>query len=91
VLGARSKDVYPREVVISGSLNLGALSVMFHAHPPKGLLRSRHPILPRSDSAFPTVVTPRSKETKLMLPYMCLGSHFTCTVILHGETNTMFD
>jgi hypothetical protein len=40
------------------SLGLGEHSIMVHAHPPQGTFRSRQPIIPCSDGAFPTVQLP---------------------------------
>jgi hypothetical protein len=39
----------------------------------------------------PPTVIPRSKETELKLPYVCLGSHITRTVTHRGKTDAMFD
>jgi hypothetical protein len=33
----------------------------------------------------------RSKGTELQLPYVCPGTHNTCTMIHHGKTDAMFD
>jgi hypothetical protein len=55
VLGARSKGTYPSEVVLLGSLGLGALGFVFHACHPKGAPRSHQSIFPRIDGAFPTI------------------------------------
>jgi hypothetical protein len=45
----------PSEIILLDGLGLGALSVVFHAVPPKGAPGIHHPIFPRNDGAFPFV------------------------------------
>jgi hypothetical protein len=52
VLGVGGKGARPSEVILPDNLSLGALSVMLHAHSPKGMLGSREPIFPHDDGAF---------------------------------------
>jgi hypothetical protein len=61
---------------MSGSLSLDALGVMFYAHPPKGVLKSHHSILPRDDSAFLAIQLPLpGEELPLQLDGQRLRGH----------------
>jgi hypothetical protein len=57
--------VHPSVIVLLDSLNQDVLKVAFHALPPKGTLKSRHPILPCSDDTLPTVHLPPPGEEQL--------------------------
>jgi hypothetical protein len=78
VLGARSKGAYPSDVVLPGSLGLGALGIMFHVDPPNGKLGSQQPILPCSNGAFPTVQVPLTSE-ELLPQLVCHRRCCHCT------------
>jgi hypothetical protein len=55
IFGVGGKGMCPSEIILLDGLGLGALSIVFHAVPPKGALGSHHPIFPRNDGAFPFV------------------------------------
>jgi hypothetical protein len=46
------------KVVLLGNLDLDATDIMFHAHPPKGMLECHQSILPCGDGYFPAFQLP---------------------------------
>jgi hypothetical protein len=63
-----TRGAHPGKEVLLHNLSMDMIGITFRAHLPKGTLKSRQSILPRSDGAFPAIqLSLPSKELLLQL------------------------